>query len=293
MQRRSTGIRNLDFKTYKQLPIPLPPLAEQKRIVSILDEAFGAIAKAKENAERNLANAKELKQSILQKAFTGHLANHSGAGMSAWPERTLSELCTIRPAKRESKERLGISDAVSFVPMKDLPIDQKYLTAAKEKTLEQVYSGYTYFADGDVLLAKITPCFQNGKLAIAGNLVNGVGFGSSEFIVFRPLEGLDSEFLYYYLSRKLFLDEGVAQMSGAVGHQRVPKEFIEQYLTPLPALSEQKRITSILDEAFGAIAKVNENAEQKLADLDELKQSILQKAFTGQLTSKSSELQSI
>jgi len=202
--------------------------------------------------------------------------------MSDWKTYPLSELCEIRPAKGESKERLKETDSVSFVPMKDLPIDVKYLAAIQAKPLKKLYSGYTYFADNDVLLAKITPCFQNGKLSIAKDLTNGIGFGSSEFIVFRPCEELDNEFLYYFLSRTTFREEGVAQMSGAVGHQRVPKDFIEEYPTPLPPLAEQKRIVSILDEAFSAIAKAKENAEKNLANARELFESYLNRVFTQQ-----------
>ena len=202
--------------------------------------------------------------------------------MSQWQTYPLSELCEIRPPKGESKEQLKESESVSFVPMADLPIDEKYLVASQSKPLKKVYSGYTYFADEDVLLAKITPCFQNGKLSIAKDLTNGIGFGSSEFVVFRPCDELDNQFLYYFLSRTSFREEGVARMSGAVGHQRVPKEFIEDYPTPLPPLAEQKRIVSILDEAFSAIAKAKENAEKNLLAARELFESYLNRVFTQQ-----------
>lgn len=194
-----------------------------------------------------------------------------------WGVKQLSEICEIRPAKRQSKETLSDADDVSFVPMEDLPIGGKYLSASQIKPLGKVYSGYTYFSDGDVLLAKITPCFQNGKLAIARDLKNGVGFGSSEFFVFRPSEMVNAEFLFYFLSRKNFREDGVAKMSGAVGHQRVPKEFIEDLPVPLPPLSEQKRIVAILDEAFGAIARAKENAARNLANARELFDSWLMK----------------
>ena len=192
-----------------------------------------------------------------------------------WKTKPLGDMCEIRPAKRQCKDHLSDSDIVSFLPMEDLPIDQMFATASQEKELGKVYKGYTYFADGDVLLAKITPCFQNGKLSVAKDLANGVGFGSSEFIVFRPSEGISAKFLYYFLSQKSFRDDGVSKMSGAVGHQRVPKEFIEELPTPVPPLSEQKRIVSILDEVFGAIAIAKQNAQQNLANARELFDSYL------------------
>ena len=177
-----------------------------------------------------------------------------------WPSKTLSEACQIKPPKSEARQRLASTDSVSFVPMEDLGIDQKQLVPTQTRSLADVAGSYTYFADGDVLLAKITPCFENGKLGIASNLTNGIGFGSSEYLVFRPDVSLDKEWLYYFLSRETFRDEGAARMSGAVGHKRVSKEFIDGYPIPLPPLPEQQRIVGILDEAFDGIATAKANA---------------------------------
>ena len=168
--------------------------------------------------------------------------------------------------------------------MQNLELDQKIVEPTQTKMLAEVAGSYTYFADGDVLLAKITPCFENGKLGIAANLTNGIGFGSSEYIVFRPATSVDKEWLYYYLSREVFRSEGAAQMYGAVGHKRVAKEFIESYPIPLPPLPEQKRIAAILDEAFAGIATAVANTEKNLANTRELFDSGLDSAITGKLT---------
>ena len=183
---------------------------------------------------------------------------------NGWQTRTLADVCQIKPPKSEARESVAADALVSFVPMEDLGIDRKFLNATQTKELSSVVGSYTYFADGDVLLAKITPCFQNGKLGIASDLSNGVGFGSSEFIVFRPNGSVDREYLYYYLSRDSFRREGVKRMGGAVGHQRVPKEFIESYPIPFPPRPEQRRIVGILDEAFAGIATAKSNAEKNL-----------------------------
>jgi len=163
--------------------------------------------------------------------------------------------------------------------MQDLGIDRKFLNATQVKQLTSVVGSYTYFADGDVLLAKITPCFENGKLGIATGLRNGIGFGSSEFFVFRPSEILNKEYLYYYLSRPDFRHEGAERMGGAVGQQRVPKEFIESYPIPVPPLLEQKRIVGILDEAFEGIATAKANAEKNFQNARALFESRLQSVF--------------
>lgn len=181
-----------------------------------------------------------------------------------WQTKTLGEVCKIKPPKSEAREQLAADALVSFAPMEDLGIDRKFLNATQVKPLASVAGSYTYFADGDVLLAKITPCFENGKLGVAVGLSNGIGFGSSEFIVLRPCASLDKEFLYYYLSRADFRSEGAARMGGAVGQQRVPKEFVESYPIPVPPLPEQRRIVGILDEAFDGIATAKANAEKNL-----------------------------
>ncbi len=195
--------------------------------------------------------------------------------MFNWDAKTLGQVCTIKPAKAEARARLTGDDEVSFVPMEDLGIDLKYPQPRQIRRLSEVGGSYTYFADGDVLLAKITPCFENGKLGVARGLTNGIGFGSSEYIVLRPEPRLDAEYLYYYLSRPTFLEEGARSMTGAVGHKRVAKEFVENHLIPLPQPLEQRRIVAILDEAFGGIAIAQASAEKNLQNVRELFESRL------------------
>ena len=197
-----------------------------------------------------------------------------------WTPAKLADVCQIKPPKREARQKLTDSDLVSFVPMNDLGVCQKDLLLNAERALRKVAGSYTYFADNDVLLAKITPCFENGKLGIARNLVNGIGFGSSEYIVFRSKGDIDPEYLFYFLSQNSFRDAGTRVMTGAVGHKRVPKEFIENYPIPLPPLPEQRRIVAILDEAFEGIDKTIANAEKNLANARELFESYLNSVFT-------------
>lgn len=130
--------------------------------------------------------------------------------------------------------------------MECLNVGTKELSAHEARPLASVYGSYTYFRENDVLLAKITPCFENGKLGIARNLKNGIGFGSSEFFVIRPGAALLPEYIYYFLDRQDFRDAAQRRMSGAVGHKRVPKELIENLTVPLPPLEEQRRIVALL-----------------------------------------------
>jgi type I restriction enzyme S subunit len=137
--------------------------------------------------------------------------------------------------------------------MECLGIGRKGLLETLDKPLHEVAGSYTYFADNDVLLAKITPCFENGKLGIASGLTNGVGFGSSEYIVLRPSAALLSDYLYYFLSQDSFRDVGKKHMTGTAGQKRLTRTHLESCLIPIPSIDEQKRIVSTIEEVFAKL----------------------------------------
>ena len=193
----------------------------------------------------------------------------------------LATVCEFKPSKQLARTVLSETDAVSFVPMNELGIHRMHLAPHEQRTMSEVIGSYTYFADGDVLLAKITPCFENGKLGVARGLTNGVGFGSSEFMVIRPNDKILPEYLYYFLERDEMRLTGAKIMTGAVGHRRVPQEFIESLEITLPALEEQRRIVALLDEAFAAIDTATANAEKNLANARELFSGELRQLFAG------------
>lgn len=151
----------------------------------------------------------------------------------------MSEVVDINPKKSEVSG-LPKSTEVSFVPMSDLNEWQIFFEAKQVKAITEVIKGYTYFKDRDVLLAKITPCFENGKAGIAKGLVNGIGFGSTEFIVLRAKSNVLPEYIYYLVSNSKFLEEGKRHMTGSAGQQRVAISFIENYEIPLLSLDDQK-----------------------------------------------------
>lgn len=194
---------------------------------------------------------------------------------AGWEVKPLGEVAEIRPPKKLAKAALSDSDLVSFAGMSELGELQANFAEADARPLSKVYKNYTYFADNDVLIAKITPCFENGKMGIARNLTNGVGFGSSEFVPLRTNGEITSEFLFYFLLRDKFRKDGAKVMSGAVGHKRVPHEYFSELLTPIPPLDEQKRIVAVLDAAFEGLTRAKENAETNLQNARELFESSL------------------
>jgi type I restriction enzyme S subunit len=199
---------------------------------------------------------------------------------AGWKKVKLADVAEMRPPKSEVKQK-GIkpTDEVGFLPMEDLTQFQKQAKALKTRTMSEVSNSYTYFADGDVLMAKISPCFQNGKMGIATGLPNGVGYGSSEYFVFRPSKELSAEWLFYYLQDPSFRRHATGKFSGNVGQQRLPKELIEDLEIPLPPLAEQKRIVALLDEAFARIDEAKANTEACQESAKSIFSNYLEAAF--------------
>ena len=170
---------------------------------------------------------------------------------------------------------------ISFVPMSDLSQEEMLFEAKDIRELWEVRKLYTYFWDNDILLAKVTPCFENGKCGIAKNLENGIGFWSSEFFVLRTKDEILPEYLYYIISGKSFREEWAKNMWWAVGLQRVKKEWLLNFQIPLPPLEEQKKIVAYLDELNATISKLKSEYQSQLAMLDEMWNSSLDLAFWG------------
>ena len=158
----------------------------------------------------------------------------------------ISKVCTVNPRKSQLAGQKP-DTRVSFVPMADLNEYRIAFQPSDEKQLSEVSASYTYFEDNDVLLAKVTPCFENGKAGIARGLLNGIGFGSSEFYVLRSNGQVLPEWVYFCVMHPLFRDGAVAQMTGTGGLQRVPRDYVENFQIPLPPLDVQKEIVAEIE----------------------------------------------
>jgi len=159
----------------------------------------------------------------------------------------IADVCDVNPRKAELNERPETT-RVSFVPMKDLGENTSDFMPQEERSLDEVRQGpYTYFRDGDVLVAKVTPCFENGKAGVARRLRNGIGFGSSEYYVLRPSERLLPELLYHFITSPNFRAVATPAMTGTGGLQRVPKSIVEEFQIPLPPLEVQHQIVTEIE----------------------------------------------
>ena len=185
------------------------------------------------------------------------------------------------------KNNMNDDSLTSFLPMKLISDGYSTNHSFEIKKWGDIKKGFTHFQNKDVILAKITPCFQNRKSTVLTDLEGGMGAGTTEIYTFRTLSSLLSEFLLYIFKTQDFISAGIKNFSGTAGQQRVPRIFVENYCIPLPPLSEQKRIVKAIEEA---LAKVDEYAESynRLEQLDKefpdkLKKSILQYAMQGKL----------
>ena len=195
-----------------------------------------------------------------------------------WRRVRLGDVAAINP-RRPPRIPYPLDTPTTFVPMASVKENAGGIEPLQLRPLDQVSKGYTYFEERDVLFAKITPCMQNGKHAIARRLNNGFGFGTTEFHVIRPGDGLLSEWVHFFIRQPSVLRNAAKQFRGAVGQQRVPKEFLANLLIPLPPLDEQKRIVAHLNEQMAVAEKARKAAEELLDAARALPNAFLQEAL--------------
>lgn len=277
---------SINQKQLRSLEFPLPPFLEQQRIVDRIESLFAKLDEAKQKAQDALDSFEARKSAILHKAFTGELTTQwrkeHGVGMESWEKTILKKVCEVNPKKIDTK---GLPDdlEVSFFPMTSLSEIYGEITEPQTRLLKDVKTGFTNFSEGDVVFAKITPCMENGKSAIIGKLVNEIGYGTTEFYVLRCRENLYNRYLYHMIRDLTFRHQAKSVMAGAVGQQRVPKQFMENYPLDLPSVSEQTEIVRILDDLLAKEQQAKEAAEKVLEQIDLIKKSILARAFRGEL----------
>ncbi len=201
---------------------------------------------------------------------------------NGWVEERLSDLCEFNPKHPADADRTA---HVSFVPMP--AVDDKTGTLSAElerRPLSDIWKGYTHFSEGDVIFAKITPCMENGKIAVAEGLANAMACGSTEFHVLRGTGCIEPRYLWRFLRQGVFRRDAEKSMTGAVGQRRVPKAYLEERRLPLPPLAEQKRIVARLDALGARSARARKELERIDALVARYKQAVLSKAFSGELT---------
>lgn len=197
-----------------------------------------------------------------------------------WAKVSLSEVVVVNPKHKDLDDQVA-----GFVPMALAPTDFNGILNYEERQWDKIKKGYTHFATGDVIFAKVTPCFENGKAAIVKSLPNDIGAGSTEFYVLRPaIKDISVDYIFSVIKSYDFLHTGAENMTGAVGLRRVPKKFVEDYKINLPPLAEQKVIADKLDELLAQVESTKARLDAIPAILKSFRQSVLAAAVSGKLT---------
>lgn len=294
---RSTGIRSSRLRLYPAqfLDIPLlqPPQAEQEKIVAYLRAQDAHIARFINSKRKLSALLKEQKHVVVERLISQGLDDAAPRVASNidwqphvpayWEKCKLKHVAIFNPTRAESASRRVSDDMVSFVPMEAISVDG-VLGEVEHRKASDVWEGYTYFRRNDVVLAKITPCFENGKGGLLDKLPTDIGFGTTEFIVLRARESrVRPAFLARVLSMKTFRTRGADAMTGAAGQQRVPLAFVKGFEIALPPLDEQDRILAALGDATTEQDVALQRISDEIALLREYRDRQIADVVTGQI----------
>ena len=258
---RGATFKEISKGIVEDISIPFPAYSEQIRIAKQLQKISELIS-LKKGQYRYFDD-------IIRSRFL-EMFGHSDR-----PKVRLGECCIINP-KKSSDIRLVDNDLmVSFVSMSDVSEDGQIVTC-NHKQYESVKSGFTYFSENDVLFAKITPCMENGKGGIAKGLLNGIGFGSTEFHVLRPIDQVSNScWLYELTSFPQFRQAAEINMTGSAGQRRVPASFLANYKVSLPPISLQNQFADFVHQ----LDKSKMAVQKSLDELEILKKSLMQTYF--------------
>ena len=267
------AIRPSHVLNYK---IPLPPLNEQKRIVAKVDELATKIEEAKGLRDNSGKEIQFVIESLLKNIISKNQPNKS------WAFDTLDKFAEVNPSRR-NKLNLQPNDKVTFVPMAAVDAETGTISQPQIRNYFEVAKGFTWFTEGDVIFARITPCMENGKAALANGLINQTGFGSTEFHVLRPGPQITEKWLHCIVRQNNFREDAASHFKGTAGQQRVPESFFFQKQIAVPPLDEQQQIVKYLDELQTKIDSLKKLQAETEKELNALLPSILDKAFKGEL----------
>lgn len=283
--KQTTGIQNLDIQSLLDETIVSLSMQEQNRIVNYLDNRCSEIDTVIDAKETTNEKLKEYRQSIIYEAVTKGLDKNVpmkdsgiewiGEIPEGWTVEKLKYHADYNPVINTSI--FDLEDEVSFIPMENLK--NGYHETSIELFLK-VKKGYVQFNNGDIIIAKVTPCFENGNIAIANNLINGIGFGSTEINVIR-CKTIETRYVFYYLQSRQFIERAKSDMYGVAGLKRLIPSFIPDSYYPIPSKEEQKQIADYLDKKCAEINSVISANEKTIEKLKEYRQSVIYEAVTG------------
>ncbi|MDD5368043.1 MAG: restriction endonuclease subunit S [Anaerolineaceae bacterium] len=269
----------------EQIEIPYTDPDIQNQVINRIEEFLTELVEARRLHEKIVTDTNRLTDSVLAEVYPGT----DEALQEGWKLLAMPQVCSINPTRPRNLLYPDETET-SFVPMASVDEREGRIADLRIRSFGEIKRGYTYFEENDVLFAKITPCMENGKAAIACGLNNGFGFGSTEFHVLRPHPGILPEWIYYFIRRETFRQEAKTKFRGAVGQQRVPQDFLETHLIPVPypdepekSLITQKQIITHVQTTANQVSETQIGNVKTGELLGQMEQSILAQAFRGEL----------
>lgn len=257
---------------------------EQEKIVSYLDRKCAQIDAIIAKQQQIIEKLKEYKLSVITEAVTKGLdpnvpmkdseVEWIGMVPEEWRISRIKYICEFNPGTKKANH-----DVVSYAPMEC--VKDGYLIK-KEIRHDGISTGLTSFEEGDIIMAKVTPCFENGNIAIAKDLVNKFGVGSSELFVFRAKK-VNTQWLFYFLRNSIFKKLAEATMTGTGGLKRVSPDFVRDFSLALPPEKEQLKIVEFLDSACVKIDEIIKHKQEEVEKLNQYKKALIYEVVTGKM----------
>lgn len=284
MVKGSTNQTELQRNYLLSYELDVPTLADQQRMVTYLDTKLSEIDHQVSILTSKRDAYLRLKKSIINHAVTHGLNTNVkmkdsgiewiGEVPEHWEVKRMKDICKLSPTIKPYEQYLYCS----YLPMEGLRLDN---LETSEELVSKLQGKYTPFENGDLLIAKVTPCFENGNIAIAKGLTNGFGFGSSEIFVIRQNKNSCTRFLFYMTLSTMFQDKACATMCGVGGLKRISPLFMKSHTIAIPPLPEQHAIATYLDDKCAKIDTIVSNLNKQISRYGDLKRSLIDEVITG------------
>lgn len=292
----STGIRPSRLRLYPDvfltIDFPVPPRDEQDQIVRFLDWKVSEINKLIGIRRKEIQELKALKAAVINSAITRGIDANAAMKKTgvyylpkvpaSWEVTKLKRICKVGASINDLLRKHSDQDEVVFLPMENISEDGEIDCSIKQPIVK-VKTGFSSFAKNDVVVAKITPCFENGKGACLDKLESDIGYGTTELFNLRAGNEVLPEYLYFITMTKLFRILGEGQMTGSAGQKRVPADFIKDFTIGLPPIDEQQEIVDYIRSEKGRIDRLIATKHEQLKALTEFKSSVVSDAVTGKV----------
>lgn len=294
--RISYGVRvgqwDMRYDDFKQLEFFLPSRTEQDQIVRFLDWQLSKINKLIKAKKKQIVLLNEQKQAIINKAVTKGLddtvsmkdswVDWIGEIPQDWKVNRLKRFCKVNASIAHLTLKCSDNDQLVFLPMENVSVKGD-IDCAIKRPYKDIKSGYSSFAKNDVVVAKITPCFENGKGACLDKLETEIGYGTTEFITLRCYQNMIPRYLYYVTQMSWFRLFGAEIMTGSAGQKRVPSDFISNFTLGIPNIDVQKSIVYFLENYIAATDVTISKIQVELTLITEYRTSLISSVVTGKI----------